>query len=128
VSSWRSALVVLLVLGACVREVRFGAGTRRDDWRERQRRVADPDPTANPTLDARNPWAADETPPLRCHLVDVPDTRTLGEVIAAGLAQVVGGWVPLFMLEGTFEEDPDAARRDRDRQRARCAAAAGPRR
>jgi hypothetical protein len=119
----RGTACALLVaaLAGCVREVRFGAGARRDDWQERRRRVMDPDPTANPTVDAHNPWQGAESPAPRCHLVDPPDTDTLGDVIAAGLAKFVGGWVPMFVISGTFEEDPEAARRDRDRQRARCA-------
>jgi len=118
VIAWASLAVAL---AGCMREIRFGAGSRRDDWHERQRRALDPDPTANPSADARNPWAGAETPAPRCHLVDAPDVVTLQEVIAAGLAHVVGGWVPLFVISGTFEEDPEAARRDRDQQRARCA-------
>ncbi len=102
-------LCLAVTVAACVTH-HFGAGVARDDWR---RRRVDADPVADPNREPTgNPWAEHDehgehgAAPAADDWTATPAART----VAVALAALAGGWTPLLMWHGTFEETPGVAR------------------
>lgn len=99
------ALLVVVGLTGCITitSKRVAPGVLREDWAEPRR---DPDPFADPTrVETGNPWADDDdpsTPPTPTSARREVAERTAATILAV----VAGGWTPLLVLSGTFEETP----------------------
>lgn len=95
-----------LAVAACVTH-HFGVGVSRDDWR---RRRSDPDPVVDPNREPTgNPWAERDEPGPATVAEDATATPA-ARILAVALATLAGGWTPLLVWRGTFEETPVVAR------------------
>jgi hypothetical protein len=90
--------VCILLLAACTTTY-VGPGVMISPrWQEPRR---DPDPTVDPTKQAtENPWQEQQ----KASAQTLP-SYTAEYAIAATLAIVLGGFVPMFIWAGTFEEN-----------------------
>lgn len=99
-------LCLAVAVAACVTH-HFGGGVAREDW---HRRRADADPVVDPNREPTgNPWA-EHAEPGAARATEDWTTTPAARTLAVALAALAGGWTPLLMWHGTFEETPGAAR------------------